>query len=167
MEIRLQNTSSNNNYTLHFSGQDLLKLKEAEGKKLTGVIYHNWINKSNPNELFEFLEKLELRFDRGSLVITVPETEEDGLQVAHDFDAEKQRLLLLHEFNGKIDIRSDEMSNNVLWENAINKTLHSIRLVHENGTEFSNASILLDFGDEQLEIRPGMDGVIVEPYDEV
>lgn len=151
----------------HFSGKELQELKGAEGKTLQNVTYHNWINKSNPNEVFEFLEKLELHFGNSKIVITVPDSEEDGLQLANDFDAEKQRLLLLHEFNGKIDLRSDNMNSNVLWENAVNRKLNAVRFINEGDNLYSNSSVLLDFGDEKLEIRPGMDGVIVEPYDEV
>jgi hypothetical protein len=151
----------------YFSHEHLKKLKSAEGHVLKNVVYHTWINKSNPNEVFEFTEKLELDFGDVKLFLTVPETDENGLTLADDFDAEKQRLMLLHEFNGKIDLRSDNMNSNVLWENAFNKKLITLGVVHEGDNLYSNSSVLLDFGDEQLEIRPGMDGVIVEPYDEV
>jgi hypothetical protein len=151
----------------YFSHPHLLKLKSAEGKTLRNVVYHNWINKSNPADVFEFLEKLELDFGDLKLILTVPETDEAGITLADDFDAEKNRLMLLHEFNGKIDARSDNMNSNVLWENAVNKKLNTLGVVHEGDNLYSNSSVLLDFGDEKLEIRPGMDGVIVEPYDEV
>lgn len=151
----------------YFSHDHLKKLKAAEGHVLKNVIYHNWINKSNPADVFEFLEKLELDFGNVKLILTVPETDEAGITLADDFDAEKNRLMLLHEFSGKIDVRSDNMNSNVLWENAVNKKLQTLGVVHEGDNLYSNSSVLLDFGDEQLEIRPGMDGVIVEPYDEV
>jgi hypothetical protein len=64
-------------------------------------------------------------------------------------------------------MRSDNMNSNVLWENVVNKKLIVLGVVHEGDNLYSNSSVLLDFGDEKLEIRPGMDGVIVEPYDEV
>jgi len=151
----------------YFSHDHLKKLKAAEGHVLKNVIYHNWINKTKPGEQFEFLEKLELDFGTYKLVITVPEELEDALTLADDFDAEKQHLILLHEFGGKIDLRSDNMNSNVLWEHAIGHKLITLGLMHEGDNVYSNKSIMLDFGTEKLEIRPGMDGVMVEPLDEV
>lgn len=151
----------------YFSHDHLKKLKSTEGHVLKNVVYHNWINNTNSSDRFEFLDKLELQFDNGSVVITVPETDESGLMLADQFDAEKYRLLLLHEFGGKIDIRSDNMNSNVLWENSIGKKLVTLGVVHEGDNVYSNNSILLDFGGEdKLEVRPGIDGVIIEPFEE-
>ncbi|HTF02922.1 MAG TPA: hypothetical protein VK826_02820 [Bacteroidia bacterium] len=150
-----------------FSHDHLKKLKAAEGHVLKNVVYHNWINNTQPGERFEFLEKLELDFGDYNLVITVPESMEDALTLADDFDGEKYRLQLLHEFGGKIDLRSDNMNDNVLWEPSVGKTLRLLGVEHQGDNVYSNHSIMLDFGEEKLEIRPGMDGVIVEPLDEV
>jgi hypothetical protein len=134
----------------YFSYNHLKQLKATEGRVLKNVLYHNWINKTNANDRF----------------ITVPETDEAGLMLADDFDGEKYKLQLLHEFGGKIDLVTENMNSNVLWQQAVNKPLHVLGVVHEGDNVYSNANILLDFGDEKLEIRPGIDGVIVEPYDE-
>jgi hypothetical protein len=150
----------------YFSYNHLKQLKATEGRVLKNVLYHNWINKTNANDRFEFLDKLELQFDGHTIVITVPETDEAGLMLADDFDGEKYKLQLLHEFGGKIDLVTENMNSNVLWQQAVNKPLHVLGVVHEGDNVYSNANILLDFGDEKLEIRPGIDGVIVEPYDE-
>jgi hypothetical protein len=150
----------------YFSYEHLKQLKAAEGHVLKNVLYHNWINTMNPNDRFEFLDKLELQFDGYSVVITSQEDDESGLTLQEDFDGEKYRLTLLHEFGGKIDIRTDNMNSNVLWENAVNKKLLKLGVAHEGDNVYSNKAIMLDFGDEQLEILPGMDGVIVEPYEE-
>lgn len=149
----------------YFSYDHLNQLKACEGHVLKNVLYHNWINTMNPNDRFEFLDKLELQFDGCTIVITSQEGNEEGLTLANDFDGEKYRLTLLHEFNGKIDIRTDNMNSNVLWESAVNKKLIRLSVSHEGDNVYSNKAIMLDFGDEQLEILPGMDGVIVEPYE--
>lgn len=150
----------------YFSHNHLKQLKASEGRVLKNVLYHNWVNKFSSEERFEFIDKIELQFTDHNIVITVPETEEVGLTLADDFDAEKYRLMLLHEFGGKIDIQTENMNGNVLWENAVNKKLVKLGVVHEGDNVYSNKTIMLDFGDEQLEILPGIDGVIVEPYEE-
>ena len=149
-----------------FSYPHLARLKAAEGLILKNVIYHNWINNARPAERFEFLDKLELQFDGMNLVITVPETDDQGLTLADAFDAEKYRLQILHDFGGKMDIRSDNMNSNVLWENNIGKKLKNLRAEQEGDNSYSNSALLFDFGTEKLEVRPGMDGVIIEPFDE-
>jgi hypothetical protein len=150
----------------YFSHAHLIQLKSSEGRILRNVFYHNWINKTTANDRFEFLDKLELQFDGHTVVITVPETDEAGLILADDFDGEKYKLQLLHEFGGKIDIRTDNMNSNILWEPSIGKKLLVMGVVHEGDNVYSNSSILLDFGNEKLEVRPGVDGVIIEPYEE-
>lgn len=150
----------------YFSYSHLKQLKATEGHVLKNVVYHNWINKTNSSDRFEFLDKLELQFEDKKIVITVPESDEPGLVLADDFDAEKYRLMLMHEFGGKIDIRSDNMNTNALWENAVGKKLLTLGVVHEGDNVYSNSAVLLDFGDEKLEVRPGIDGVIIEPYEE-
>lgn len=151
----------------YFSYTHLKQLKATEGHVLKNVVYHNWINKTNSSDRFEFLDKLELQFDDKKIVITVPESDEPGLILADDFDAEKYRLTLLHEFGGRIDIRSDNMNDNVLWEEVIGNKLVKLGVMHEGDNVYSNSSILLDFGGgAALEVRPGIDGVIIEPYEE-
>lgn len=150
----------------YFSYDHLKKLKASEGRVLKHVLYHNWINKTNASDRFEFLDKLELQFEGHTIVITVPETDEAGLMLADDFDGEKYKLQLLHEFGGKIDVRTDDMSTNVLWENAVGHKLVTMGVVHEGDNVYNNNSILLDFGNEKLEVRPGIDGVIIEPWEE-
>jgi hypothetical protein len=150
----------------YFSYDHLKQLKAAEGHVLKNVLYHMWINKTDSNERFEFLDKLELQFDGHRLVITAPDTDEAGLILADDFDGEKYKLQLLHEFGGKIDIITENMNHNALWEPAMNKNLKVLGVVHEGDNVYSNKAIVLDFGDEQLEITPGIDGVMVEPYEE-
>ena len=151
----------------YFSYDHLKKLKASEGRVLKNVLYHNWINKTDASDRFEFLDKLELQFEGHTIVITVPETDEAVLLLADDFDGEKYRLQLLHEFGGKIDVRTDNMNSNVLWEEVIGRKLVTMGVVHEGDNVYSNSSILLDFGGgAALEVRPGIDGVMVEPWEE-
>ncbi|GAB4143142.1 MAG: hypothetical protein Fur0041_18260 [Bacteroidia bacterium] len=152
----------------YFSFEELKALKNTEHKKLTTVFYHNWLNKANPHEAFEFTDKIELRFEDGSrLVVGTSDETEQAIALDPDFDAEKRKLMLLHEFNGKIDQRSVDMTGNPLWSFAAGQTLLQIALVKEEENLYRNDAMLLDFGDEKLEIRPGMDGLIVEPFEDI
>ncbi len=152
----------------YFDTEELLELKAVEQKTLSRVIYHLWQNKINPEETFEFLDKLELIFTDGKrLFLSASEETPPGIIVVKDFDAEKNRLLLLHEFQGKIDYGSEELTENGLWALMVGKKLRKVGVVDEGDNCYLNDAVLLDFGDEKMEIHPGLEGLIVEPYENV
>ncbi|HLG03161.1 MAG TPA: hypothetical protein VI731_06175 [Bacteroidia bacterium] len=152
----------------YFSFEDLLLLKGLEGKKLGSVVYHNWQNRFGDDELFEFLDKLELHFSDGSrLVLSATEDEDPRIVILKDFDAEKDRLMLLHEFGGKIDLQTEDRTSNPLWQPVSGKTVQLVSLVDDGEQSFRNDAVLFDFGDDKLEIHPGQEGLIVEPWEDV
>lgn len=152
----------------YFETEELFTLKAAENKTLARVIYHIWQNKIQPEETFEFLDKLELVFTDGKkLFLSASEESPPGIIVLKDFDAEKNRLLLLHEFQGKIDHVSQDLTENDLWSLMIGKKLYRVGVIDEGDNCYLNDAVLLDFGDEKMEIHPGVEGLIVEPYENV
>lgn len=152
----------------YFDTEDLIDLKATEKKILKSVLYHNWQNKFNTGETFEFLDKLELIFTDGTrLILSASEDNEPGIIVVRDFDAEKNRLMLLHQFGGKIDQITEDLTTNPLWSLLIGKKLESVGVVDEGDNCYLSDAILLDFGDEKMEIHPGMEGLIAEPYENV
>jgi hypothetical protein len=150
----------------YFSVDELQALQELEGQLLKQVVYHNWVNKINPAEQFEFLDKLELVFHNGRIVFAANE-DNSGIGIVPDFDGEAARLRLLHEFNGKIDLRSDDMTFNPLWVLTAGKTMYSIELVKDREGLYRNDCLLLNFGEEKLEVRLNMEGLLVEPFEDV
>ncbi|CAN5914475.1 hypothetical protein BH11BAC7_BH11BAC7_30840 [soil metagenome] len=152
----------------YFETEELFELNAVEQKTLSRVIYHLWQNKINPEETFEFLDKLELIFTDGKkLFLSASEDTPPGIIVLKDFDAEKNRLLLLHEFQGKIDYTSEELTENGLWAILVGQKLLKVGVIDEGDNCYLNDAVLLDFGDEKMEIHPGVEGLIVEPYENV
>lgn len=149
----------------YFSIEELQQLKEAEGRRLGCILYHEWVNKTTPGERLEFLYRLELLFDDGRLVLGADD-ENERIRLFPSFDAESAHLRLLHEFGGKIELRTDNMSENELWAPANNRILENVELVKEKNF-YRNDCLLLDFEGEKLEIRLGMEGLIVEPFEDV
>jgi hypothetical protein len=152
-----------------FSTEHLQLMKQAEGKTLRDVIYHYWQNRMQPGEIFEFIDKLELAFTDGyRLIIGTDEDEEEAMLLFPDFDAEATSLRLMHQFNGKISLRAEFGNTQALWENCIGQPLHGIRLLHVEGSDYRNNDLLIDFGGEnQLEVHTGLEGLVIEPYEEV
>ncbi|MGL4596567.1 MAG: hypothetical protein ACRCYO_03505 [Bacteroidia bacterium] len=151
-----------------FTTPHLRMLLEAEGKVLLNAIYHYWQNRTIPGELFEFIDKLELQFTDGyRLVLGTDEFEDDAMLVFPAFDAEATSLRLMHEFNGKISLRPELGNTQALWENCIGQKLRKVRLKKDSDECYLSNDVLLDFGAEQLEIHPGLEGIVIEPYEEV
>jgi hypothetical protein len=152
----------------YFSYEELTKLKALEGKTLQQVTYYNWQNKVRPEEIFGFLDKLEMKFSDGtSVVLSGNEEDEPGIILIPDFDLETTRLMLLHEFGGRIDIASADMTQTTLWAGAAGQVLQLVGLVDDGENSYRNDAIMLDFGEEKLEISPAMEGLFIEPYEEV
>ncbi len=152
----------------YFSFEDLDALKSLEKRKLSRVLYHYWVNKTKPGEIFEFLDKLELGFSDGTkVVLSANEEEPAGIFIVRDYDGEKDRLMLLHEFGGRIDMRSEDLADNALWAPVVGRTLEAVGVVDDGDNCFRNDAVLLDFGEEKMEIHPGMEGLIAEPFEDV
>ncbi|CAN5245340.1 hypothetical protein BH09BAC5_BH09BAC5_28080 [soil metagenome] len=152
----------------YFETEELLQLKAVENKTLARVFYHLWQNKIDPQETFEFLDKLEMVFtDDTRIFLGANEDLVPGIIVVKDFDAEKNRLMLLHEFQGKIDYATAELTGNGLWALMVGKKLKKVGVIDEGDNCYLNDAVLLDFGTDKMEIHPGVEGLIVEPYEEV
>ncbi|HEU4717992.1 MAG TPA: hypothetical protein VFU15_09165 [Bacteroidia bacterium] len=152
----------------YFSYDDLTLLKGSENKQLKSVLYHFWQNKTNPSDFFEFTDKVELHFSDGTkLVLSSTEDDEPAISVLKNFDAETSKLELLHRFGGKIDQRTEIMTSDPLWKNVSGKTLAGVQLVDDGENTYRNDAVLLDFRSEKIEIRPGVEGLIIEPFEDV
>ncbi|MBI3510830.1 MAG: hypothetical protein HY064_09200 [Bacteroidetes bacterium] len=152
----------------YFSPEELITLKKSEGKTLSAVHYHFWQNKTKPGDIFEFLDKLELIFsDRTRLVFSGTQDDDPGIFLLEDFDAEKTKFLLLKDYGGQIDQRSEDFSPDELWKPAIGKKLVKIELVDDGENMYRNDAVLLNFSTGKIELSPAMEGLIVEPFEEV
>lgn len=139
-------------------------MRKYENQTLREVHHTQWVNKTNPADIFEFTFAVTLVFDNGRLTLSA---DEDNMAILPgDADFERKRYELLHAFNGRIDLRDDAMNGSALWAPAINETLHSIELVKEDDL-YRSDSMLLNFGKEQIVISLGLEGLTVEPYEEV
>lgn len=151
----------------YFTYDDLRHMKVVEGQHLRQVIYHYWQNVTNRSEPFEFLYRLELVFaEGGRLILGTSDESDEALAVDMDFDAEKQHLLLLHEFGGKLGIRTADFTANDLWTPVAGQVLQNCELIKE-GDSYRSEAMLLDFGAEKLEMRPYVDGLLIEPFEDV
>ncbi|HTL82817.1 MAG TPA: hypothetical protein VL651_13985 [Bacteroidia bacterium] len=152
----------------YFNHEELLAFKNCENKPLTKVVHHFWINRTQPGELFEFLDKIELTFGDNSRLVFATKTDElPGICLDQDFDSEKEKFLLMNDFGGKIDMRSSVETSSGLWKDAEGKILREVQLVDDGENTYRDDAVLLDFGDHKIELRPAAEGLILEPFEDV
>jgi hypothetical protein len=157
MEEELENT--------FFSNEALARFAAAQGKTVEKIVCHLWQNKSQPSEVVEVIDNVELHFtDKHKLTISTNENG-DGLD-AIEYDYKKAAIAIEKELGGKIKIYAIDASDTKMWTAVIGKVLKTVR-IEKSGDLYRSNAILLDFGDEkrEIEVNP-LDGIIIDHYDE-
>ncbi|MDP3557321.1 MAG: hypothetical protein Q8T03_08095 [Bacteroidota bacterium] len=148
-----------------FTNEALARFASAQGKTIEKIVCHLWQNKSQPKEVVEVIDNVELHFtDKQKLTISST-PDGDGLD-AIEYDYKTAAIAIEKELGGKIKIYAIDASDTKMWKDVIGKTLTKVGIEKEGDLYRSNA-ILLDFGDEkrEIEINP-LDGIIIDQYDE-
>lgn len=149
----------------YFTDQALARFASAQGKRVEKIVCHLWQNKSQPTEVVEVIDNVELHFtDKQKLTIGC-NADGDGLD-ALEYNYKEAAIALEKEFGGKIRVYAIDASGTTIWKDIIGKTLKLVKIEKEDGKYKSNA-ILLDFNDEkrEIEVNP-LDGIIIDYYDE-
>ena len=150
----------------YFSNLALARFASAQGKTVEKIICHLWQNSTNPNEVVEVIDNVEINFtDKTKLTISCNENG-DGLD-AVDFNYKETAIALHKEFEGKIKLFALNASATEMWEAVIGKKLESVQITRED--EYYKAdSLLLNFGEEKrtIAVNP-LDGLIIDYYEEV
>ena len=135
-----------------FQLEELQALQAFEAAELIDVNYYLWLNNTNPDGPYRFLYSLELIFDRqGALILSAGEqTKALGLISAETLIKTARDLQTLHR---NMSIQRVHAGSFPLWEPAIGKTLHAVRLARNASDEYLNDSMVLDFGTQQVLIQ--------------
>lgn len=148
-----------------FSNEALARFAVAQGKIVEKIICHLWQNKSQPTEVVEVIDNVELHFtDKHKLTISTNENG-NGLD-AIEYNYKVAATEIEREFGGKIKIYAINASETKMWKDVIGKVLKNVR-IEKNGELYKSNAILLDFETEkrEIEINP-LDGIIIDHYDE-
>lgn len=148
-----------------FSNEALARFASAQGKTVEKVICHLWQNKSQPGQVVEVIDNVELQFtDKHKLTIST-NADGDGLD-AIEYDYKSAAIAIEKELGGVIKIYAVNASDTKMWTPVIGKVLKNVR-IEKSGNLYKSNAIMLDFGDEkrEIEINP-LDGIIIDHYDE-
>lgn len=150
-----------------FSLEDLKRLKSLEGKKLSEVIYFVWINLTNENNPFVFIDKIKLEFENHQSIILSAGDESDALIFESNFNPDEENKRLKNEFEGKIILKAHHANNDKFWNEVIGKNIDSVQLSKEEDYYLADA-IILDFGKEKrlIAVSPE-EGILIDFHEEI
>ena len=155
----------NDDIKTYFSNEALARFASAQGKVVEKVICHLWQNKSQPNEVVEVIDNVELHFTNKQKLTIGCNADGDALD-AIEYNYKLAAQALEKEFEGKIRVYAIDASTTKMWTEVIGKTLKLVKIEKEGDLYKSNA-VMLDFDTEkrEIEINP-LDGIIIDYYDE-
>jgi hypothetical protein len=149
---------------MYYNAEHLKLLKSAEGKVLNKVLYHFWVNKANPQDIFSFVEYMELQFtDNSKLILQKAEEISEMILPLADLDIELLNHNLQVEFTGSLQYQTRDASNTKAWKNLINHAIDDVLVEEEDGLFIAEA-LIVGTHSHQTIIRLENDGLEAEEY---
>lgn len=149
---------------MYYNAEHLKLLKSAEGKVLNKVLYHFWVNKANPQDIFSFVEYMELQFtDNSKLILQKAEEISEMILPLAELDIELLNYNLQVEFTGSLQYQTRDASNTKAWKNLINHAIDDVLVEEEDGLFIAEA-LIVGTHSHQTIIRLENDGLEAEEY---
>lgn len=149
---------------MYYNAEHLKLLKSAEGKVLSKVLYHFWVNKANPQDIFSFVEYMELQFtDNSKLILQKAEEISEMILPLAELDIELLNHNLQVEFTGSLQYQTRDASNTKAWKNLINHVIDDVLVEEEDGLFIAEA-LIVGTHTHQTIIRLENDGLEAEEY---
>jgi hypothetical protein len=149
---------------MYYNSEHLQLLKSAEGKTLEKVLYHFWVNKANPKDIFSFVEYIELLFtDNTKLIIQKAEEISEMILPLATLDIAFLNHQLQVEFKGSLQYQTRDASNTIAWKNLLNHVIDDV-LIEEDEGLFIAEAIIIGSHTHQTIIRLENEGLEAEEY---
>jgi hypothetical protein len=149
---------------MYYNTEHLQLLKSAEGKTLDKVIYHFWVNKANTQEIFSFVEYIELIFTNNTkLILQKAEELSEMILPLEKLDIDLLNHQLQIEFKGSLQYQTRDASNTDACKNLINHVIDDV-LIEEDEGLFIAEAIIIGSHTHQTIIRLENDGLEAEEY---
>ncbi len=149
---------------MYYNQAQLLLLKQNENKLLTEVYYHFWVNKSKPDEVFSFLEYIELFFSDNSHLVLQKSEDNDMIVPLASINIVVENEQLMKDFNGQLLYQSRNASKTKAWEHLVKTQIHDV-LIEEDDGLFSGEAIVFGNKTHQTIVRLENDGLEANLYE--
>lgn len=149
---------------MYYNAEHLKLLKSAEGKTLSKVLYHFWVNKANPQDIFSFVEYMEFQFtDNTKLILQKAEEVSEMILPLAELDIELLNHNLQVEFTGSLQYQTRDASNTKAWKDIVNHIIDDVLVEEEDGLFIAEA-LIIGTHTHQTIIRLEDDGLSADPY---
>ena len=148
-----------------YTKEELQMLLNMEGKTLTKVLYHQWMNNADANGIMHFIDYIELIFEDNNRVFLHRPDEEERITPLANVNIALLNQDLLKEFKGKLKIVSKDFSETLLWKPLINNVLTAVLLDEDEPGVYTTEALVLEAGYDKVLIGLAMgEGLEAGPF---
>lgn len=154
--------------TAYLNAEEIQLIKHFNSKnKIFSVFYYYWINISNPNEHYSFIDVIEFVFEDNSTLFFKLNEEDSGITITSEFKFEKYKASLQAEFLQQIRLRKVEVTTLEIWKSALVNPFQEIKAESEKNY-FLSTTFLIDFKNQKIELNfHPVEGLVVTEYEEI
>lgn len=142
--------------------EEIQLLKDFNIKeKIISVFYYYWINVSNPDEHYHFIDVIEFVFDDSSSLVFKLNDEDSGIAITQKFEFEQYKTSLQTEFLQQIRLQKMEATALEIWKSALMDAFKQITFIEEKG-HFLNVTFWIEFKNQKIGVHfHPVEGLIV------
>jgi hypothetical protein len=135
--------------------------------KIVSVFYYYWINVSNPDEHYSFIDVIEFVFDDNSALFFKLNDDDSGIGITTEFEFEKYKTSLQTEFLQQIRLQKVEATTLEIWKSTAKFPFKEITAIKERG-RFLSSTFWIDFKNQKIELHfHSVEGLVVTEYEEI
>jgi hypothetical protein len=150
----------------YLNSEEIQLLEDFNSKnKILSVFYYYWINTSNPDKHYRFIDVIELIFDDSSSVFFKINDDDSGIAITTEFEFEKCKTNLQTEFLQQIRLQKVEATVLDVWKTALISPFKKIEVVSE-GSRYLSTAFLIAFENIKIEfLFHPVEGLLVTEYE--
>ncbi len=135
--------------------------------RILSVYYYYWINNSNLEQQYSFVDVIEFIFDDNTSLFFKLNDEDSGIEISTDFEFEKYNTSLQKEFSKQIRLEKVDASKLEIWRTILLGDFIEITAIREK-EHFLSSTFLLTFSTDKLElIFHPVEGLVMSEYDDI
>lgn len=130
------------------------------------VNHYYWINTSNPDDKFAFIDTIELVFNNFQSLFFKVNDSDSGIEIIANYLYEDEKAILDQTFKGKISLKKVDASDFKFWKSVLKTSFVKIKTEIEKGN-LVNTSLIIEFKTDKLEITCNeADGLVIDYYED-
>lgn len=154
--------------TVYLNPEEIQLLKHFNSKdKILSVHYYYWINYSNPDEHYSFIDVIEFGFDDNKSLFFKLNDDDSGIAITSCFEFEQYKTSLQTEFLQQIRLQKVEVTALEIWKSTLTDTFQEITAISEKG-QLLSSTFWIAFKNQKIELyfHP-VEGLVITEYEDI